>query len=126
MEISDEILHHYLKKYWGARQFRPLQKEIVRSVIDGNDTLALLPTGGGKSLCYQLPVLVNQTLCLVVSPLVSLMNDQSENLKRKNILSYPLHSFISKREQEVALENAYRGACRFCSYRPKKFNQKIF
>ncbi len=126
MEISDEILHHYLKTYWGAQQFRPLQKEIVRSVMDGIDTLALLPTGGGKSLCYQLPVLVTQTLGIVVSPLVSLMNDQSENLKKKNILSYPLHSFIPRRQQEIALENAFRGACRFLFVSPEKIQSKIF
>ncbi|MCX8080568.1 MAG: RecQ family ATP-dependent DNA helicase [Bacteroidia bacterium] len=126
MQISDEVLHYYLKNYWGADNFRPLQKEIVRSVIEGNDTLALLPTGGGKSLCYQLPVLATQALGIVVSPLISLMNDQAENLKKKNILSYPLHSFISKYQLQVALENAYRGACRFLFVSPEKLQSEVF
>ncbi|MGM9788398.1 MAG: DEAD/DEAH box helicase, partial [Candidatus Cryptobacteroides sp.] len=74
-----------LKKYWGYDSFRPLQKQVIDSVLEGKDTLALLPTGGGKSLCFQLPQLMKDGLALVISPLVALMKDQVENLREKGI-----------------------------------------
>jgi ATP-dependent DNA helicase RecQ len=74
-----------LKKYWGFNDFRPLQEDIIHSVIQGNDTITLLPTGGGKSICFQVPGMVLEGLTLVISPLVALMQDQVQNLKNKGI-----------------------------------------
>ena len=80
-----QSIHEILQKYWGYASFRPLQEEIIQSVLDGKDTLALLPTGGGKSICFQVPALVLDGICLVVSPLIALMKDQVENLVKRDI-----------------------------------------
>ncbi|MEJ7672024.1 MAG: DEAD/DEAH box helicase [Chitinophagaceae bacterium] len=81
-----------LKNYWGYDAFRPLQQEIINSVLDGKDTLALLPTGAGKSICFQVPALSKEGLCLVISPLIALMRDQVENLKKKGIPALSIYS----------------------------------
>ena len=79
-----------LKKYWKHNQFRSLQKEIINSVLSGQDTFALLPTGGGKSICFQVPALMNEGICLVISPLVALMKDQVQNLQKIDIKAIAL------------------------------------
>lgn len=102
-------LHKLLKQYWGYDAFRPLQEDIIASVLDGTDTLALLPTGGGKSLCYQLPAVAMEGICLVVSPLISLMKDQVQRLTDIGIRAACLVSGMTPKEQEVVLNNCLYG-----------------
>ena len=87
-----------LKAYWKHEAFRPTQEEIINTVLSGKDTFALLPTGGGKSICFQIPALIKPGICLVISPLVALMKDQVENLKVKNIKAIALTGGISFEE----------------------------
>ncbi|MCL2290038.1 MAG: RecQ family ATP-dependent DNA helicase [Bacteroidetes bacterium] len=101
-----KMLHQILKKYWGYDQFRPLQEEIAQSVLDGNDTLALLPTGGGKSICFQVPALAQKGMCLVISPLIALMKDQVENLKKRGIKAEAIYSGLSNHEIDRILGNS--------------------
>ena len=84
-----------LRTYYGYDDFRPLQEEIIESVLAGNNTLALLPTGGGKSLCFQIPTLVQETLCLVITPLIALMRDQVENLRKRDIRAAAIYTGMS-------------------------------
>ncbi|HVG16821.1 MAG TPA: DEAD/DEAH box helicase, partial [Chitinophagaceae bacterium] len=91
-------IHEILDQYWGFKDFRPLQEDIINSVLKGKDTLALLPTGGGKSLTFQVPALAQEGICLVISPLIALMKDQVENLKKKDILAAAIYSGMSQRQ----------------------------
>lgn len=109
-----------LQQYWGYNQFRPLQEEIIRSVLDGNDTLALLPTGGGKSVCFQVPALIHQGVCIVVSPLIALMKDQVENLKKKGIKAIAIYSGMRSDEVDVAFDNCIHGQIKFLYLSPER------
>ena len=120
------VIHDILKKYWGYDSFRPLQEEIIRTVLKGNDTLALLPTGGGKSICFQVPAMSSEGLCIVVSPLIALMKDQVENLTRKNIKAMAITSAMSKKEIDVALDNCAYGNFKFLYVSPERLNTEIF
>ena len=90
-----ETYRKILAQYWGYTGFRSLQEEIIRSVMQDKDTLALMPTGGGKSITFQVPALAREGLCLVVTPLISLMQDQVDNLRKRNIRAVAIHSGLS-------------------------------
>jgi ATP-dependent DNA helicase RecQ len=109
-----------LKQYWGHESFRSLQPEIIDSVLAGKDTLALLPTGGGKSVCFQVPALMQPGLCLVISPLIALMKDQVENLRAKNIQAAAIYSGMKKEEMETVMINAVNGAYKFLYLSPER------
>jgi ATP-dependent DNA helicase RecQ len=115
-----------LEKYWGHKQFRPLQEEIVNSILAGNDTLAILPTGGGKSVCFQVPGLLLGGITLVISPLISLMNDQVENLRSKNISALALHSGLSKKECSIEYQNLRNGKYKFVYVSPERLRTEQF
>lgn len=115
-----------LQQYWGYSAFRPLQQEIISSVLDGNDTLALLPTGGGKSICYQVPALAQDGLCIVISPLIALMKDQVEDLQSRGIKAIAVFSGMSIREIDVALDNAAYGDFKFLYVSPERLETEIF
>jgi ATP-dependent DNA helicase RecQ len=115
-----------LKKYWGFDHFRPLQKEIIDSVIAGNDTLALLPTGGGKSVCFQVPALSKKGICLVISPLIALMKDQVHHLKEKNINALLIHSGMKFIEVKKTLDNALYGNFKFLYVSPERLESPFF
>ncbi|HSN50872.1 MAG TPA: ATP-dependent DNA helicase RecQ, partial [Bacteroidales bacterium] len=102
-------IHQILQKYWGYPAFRPLQEDIIQSVLDGNDTLALLPTGGGKSLTFQVPAMAQEGICIVISPLISLMKDQVDNLKKKGINAAAIYSGMHQDEIDIALNNSRFG-----------------
>lgn len=109
-----------LQKYWGYSSFRPMQEEIVQSVLDGSDTLALLPTGGGKSICFQVPALCREGICLVVSPLIALMKDQVHNLDRRGIPAAAIFSGMSARQIDIVFENACNGQYKFLYVSPER------
>ena len=118
-------LQSILIKYWGFRNFRPLQEEIIRSVLDGQDTLALMPTGGGKSLCYQVPTLAREGLCIVVTPLIALMKDQVQNLKNRGIKAVAIHHGMSRMEMEIAIDNCIYGQTKFLYLSPERLTTEL-
>ena len=95
-----------LKKYWGYDSFRPMQEEIVSAALEGRDVLAILPTGGGKSVCFQVPAMMRDGLALVVTPLIALMKDQVQNLEARGIRAVAVHAGMNRREVDTALNNA--------------------
>jgi ATP-dependent DNA helicase RecQ len=115
-----------LKEYWGYDIFRPLQQEIIDSVLSGNDTLALLPTGGGKSLCFQIPALSNEGICLVISPLIALMKDQVQNLQKKGIPALSIDSGMNFTEVNNTLKNAAYGNFKFLYVSPERLETDLF
>jgi ATP-dependent DNA helicase RecQ len=118
--------HEILKAYWGFDEFRPLQEDIINSVLEGKDCLALLPTGGGKSVCFQVPALAKEGLCLVVSPLIALMKDQVENLKQKGIPSLAIYSGMNFLEIKKTLQNAAYGNYKFLYVSPERLETNLF
>ncbi len=114
-----------LTKYWGYTSFKPMQEEIINSVLNGKDTVALLPTGGGKSLCFQVPALAMEGICIVVSPLVALMGDQVNALKEHGIKALKLTGGISFDELNTLLDNALYGNYKFLYLSPERLQQEI-
>src|SRR5690606_34159707 len=114
-----------LKQYWGHERFRPLQEEIIESVLQGRDTLALMPTGGGKSICFQVPTLQLEGICIVVSPLIALMKDQVESLRKKGIEAVAIFSGMSKREVDITLDNCVYGRIKFLYLAPERLYSDI-
>lgn len=122
--VSD--IHEVLEKYWGYKVFRPLQEEIVRSIIAGSDTLALMPTGGGKSITFQVPAMAMEGVCLVITPLISLMKDQVENLSKREIKAVAIHSAMTRDEIDIALNNCLYGGCKFLYVSPERLGSDVF
>jgi len=119
-------IHEILKNHWGYNVFRPLQEDVINSVLEGKDTLALMPTSGGKSLCYQVPALAKEGLCLVISPLIALMKDQVENLRRKNITAFAIYSGMTRAEVINTLKVATNSNCKFLYVSPERLETNLF
>ena len=117
---ADADLIEPLRRYWGYNSFRPLQERIVRSLLGGNDTCVVMPTGGGKSLCYQLPALVHGKLAVVVSPLIALMQDQAAQLAQMGIPAAVLNSTMSSSEQSQIMQKARAGEYRLLYLSPER------
>lgn len=115
-------IHQILLKYWGYPSFRPMQEEIISSVLAGKDTLGLLPTGGGKSICFQVPTLSIEGLCIIVTPLIALMNDQVENLKKRGINAAAIHSGMHTSEIDVVINNCIYDQIKFLYLSPERLN----
>jgi ATP-dependent DNA helicase RecQ len=115
-----------LKKYWGYTSFRPLQEEIIRSVCAGNDTLGLMPTGGGKSLTFQVPTMTLPGICIVITPLISLMKDQTDNLLARGIKATTVYSGMTRDEISVQLDNCIFGDCKFLYISPERLASELF
>ena len=119
-------IHQILKQYWGFDQFRPLQRDIIEAVLRKEDTLALLPTGGGKSICFQVPALANDGLCLVVSPLIALMKDQVQNLTNRGIRAAALYSGMTYRQIDTMLDACIYGDYKFLYVSPERLAGEEF
>ncbi len=115
-----------LKKYWGYDSFRSPQDEIIASVMEGNDTLALLPTGGGKSICYQVPAMMKEGVCIVVSPLIALMKDQVLNLRKRKIRASAVFSGMSTHEIDAVLDNCIYGQVKLLYVSPERLKTDLF
>ena len=121
-----DLTRAVLVKYWGYPSFRPMQEDIVDSVIEGHDTLALLPTGGGKSICFQVPAMAMDGVCIVVTPLISLMKDQVLHLKRINISASAIYSGMHPSEVEIAYNKAVFGNLKFLYVSPERLLTDAF
>ncbi len=124
MEI--ERYREVLTRYWGFTSFKPLQEEIIRSVAEGRDTLGLMPTGGGKSITFQVPALAAEGICLVITPLIALMKDQVNRLNSLEIKSAAIHSGLTREEIEVALDNCIYGNYKFLYISPERISTRLF
>lgn len=121
-----DVFHSLLEKYWGYSAFRPLQEEIIRSVYEGKDTLGLMPTGGGKSITFQVPALAMEGICIVVTPLIALMKDQVDNLRRVGIKATTIYAGMSRQEIITQLENCIFGGYKFLYVSPERLSTEIF
>ena len=115
-----------LQKYWGYSDFRGIQREVIESIGAGRDTLALMPTGGGKSITFQVPALAREGVCIVFTPLISLMKDQVEALKRHGIKAAFINSHMEHEEVIAVLESCIFGAYKFLYISPERLSSKVF
>jgi len=115
-----------LKRHWGYDQFRPMQEEIISAAVDGKDVLAILPTGGGKSVCFQVPALMQPGIALVITPLIALMKDQVQNLEDRGIRALAIHAGMERREVERLLNNAAYGDFKFLYVSPERLGTALF
>lgn len=118
-------LQSILKQYWGYDSFRPFQEEAIRCILNNIDTLVLLPTGGGKSICFQVPAMAMEGICIVVTPLIALMKDQVEQLKRRHIPAVAIHAGMGKNEIDIALDNCVHGNIKFLYVSPERLRTEI-
>ena len=122
MDGALEILH----RYWGYDSFRPMQEEIISAALEGRDVLAILPTGGGKSVCFQVPALMKGGTALVVTPLIALMKDQVQGLEKRGIKAIAVHAGMSRHQVDLALNNAAYGGCKFLYVSPERLSTQLF
>ena len=122
MRSPNDVLY----EYWGFSSFRPVQQEVVEAVVEGKDVLALMPTGGGKSICFQVPALVKAGICIVVSPLIALMKDQVEALQAKGIKAVMIFSGMNSREIDITLDNCIYGDVKLLYISPERIKTEIF
>lgn len=115
-----------LARYWGYDSFRPCQLEIIESVLSGRDTVGLLPTGGGKSITFQVPALLMDGVTLVVTPLISLMKDQVDNLRSRGIMAVCIHSGLTRQEQRLACDRVYLGKASLVYVSPERLQRTAF
>ena len=118
-------IHNVLKKYWGFESFRTKQEEIINDILVQKDTLALLPTGGGKSICYQIPALVKEGICIVISPLVALMKDQTSKLQKHNIKAIAITGGLNQHELDIALDNCIYGNIKLLYVSPERLESDL-
>jgi len=114
-----------LKQYWGYTAFRPLQQEIIQAVLNGKDVLALLPTGGGKSICFQVPTLMRPGLCLVISPLIALIKDQVDQLKKRGVAAEAVFSGMKSHKIDLVLDNCVYGQVKFLYVSPERLKTEL-
>jgi len=124
MSANDQI-YGVLKEFWGYDSFRNGQLEIICNALDGRDTLGIMPTGGGKSICFQVPALVKEGLCIVVTPLIALMKDQVHTLQKRGIKALAIHAGMSRREVDTALNNAAYGDYKFLYLSPERLGTEL-
>ena len=118
--------HDILQQYWGYTAFRGIQEEIIESIGSGRDTLGLMPTGGGKSITFQVPALAQEGLCLVITPLIALMKDQVNNLRARGIKAAAIYTGLTRDEIIVALENCIYGNYKFLYISPERLSSELF
>ena len=120
------MIKEILEKYWGYSSFRPMQEQIINSALAGKDTLALMPTGGGKSICFQVPAMAHEGMCLVVSPLIALIKDQVQNLQEKGIKALAVYSGMTYTQIDATLDNAIYGDFKFLYVSPERLHTPMF
>ena len=121
-----DLISNLLKKYWGYDDFRGIQREIIESIVGGHDTLGLMPTGGGKSITFQVPALAQEGTCIVITPLIALMKDQVQNLRRQGIKAAAVYSGMPHSDILTTLENAVFGQVKILYVSPERLSSDLF